>query len=786
MHVKTAFWSATFLLCIGVSFRTAAAVLPEHYPPQPDGRLGPQVDADLKIWFSGHVDQLSIPLLEEQKYQQLLEKSDRFTKVYVDSLRGQPILRGTRLKDMNEALDQELSLAKKESRAVHPLVPYVMQALVTRSTLPDSAVLGIEASIIKVAPRSCPARKIFLKSISKDHLDAMPDDELIRTFSAIKDYRSLPFRKQSYDIFFSNISGQRRPLLKTSVTAVVPEIEAMVSKHSWISGLLEGVAGAKSMKPLAKSREESKAGSCKEGEKFLFDALNAENSLFGAKKTGPLLDDMIQTGNAVARCLRRKGVGQSLSFWTGVMPKFEKVFGFPGRASVLIRMASVLWNADQMEEAKGYARQVLAEARAEKSDELVLRSEFLLGRILDDNKERKEAKGLFADFVARNPGDENFEIALSTLVLSQFEDREFNDALGALAIAIAYQDKLAPEKRSSSISSFALFWQGRVHAATNRQDLAVHAWRRLATEYYSTYYGVLGHILYEKSTGKKIVLEPSRVPRFTLDFLTAPYAGEDQANMARVSALFRLGMPSDAVCELREVNQDPSDADQVAARALALYAGKEWLDAIRLMDSLPRSYRNSLPLGFERIFFPREHDNLVFDYSKRLRMDPDFIFALIRQESVFNPKAQSPVGASGLMQLMPATARIEMSKLSKGYISNEKRVKFSRAIHERGNLSDPELNVALGVHHVFRLLATYKSPILMLAAYNASPTAAEKWSRQISFDDPLIAVERIPYQETRSYVKLIMRNYFYYKRWYIGGQPQMPFIDYLLTKVEKK
>ena len=201
------------------------------------------------------------------------------------------------------------------------------------------------------------------------------------------------------------------------------------------------------------------------------------------------------------------------------------------------------------------------------------------------------------------------------------------------------------------------------------------------------------------------------------------------------------------------------------------------------MDSIPRSYRNSLPIGFERIFFPREHENLVFDYATRLRVDPDFIFALIRQESVFNPRAQSPVGASGLMQLMPATARLELSKLASGYIGTEKRRKFTRAIDEKAGLSDPELNVALGVHHVFRLFQTFKNPILMLSAYNASPAAAEKWSREISFDDPLIAVERIPYQETRSYVKLIMRNYFYYKRWYVGPAPLMPHIDYLLDKI---
>jgi tetratricopeptide (TPR) repeat protein len=782
VRLKTAFWPIALLSSIS-SWQSVAAVLPEHYPPQTDYRLLPQLDPELKTWFSSHVDQLPVALLEESKYQQLLQGLDRFARTYAESMRAQPILRGEPLKTLNAALEQELSLATKESRPHHALVPYVMHALATRSNLGDQEVVKIEASILETAPQSCPGRKAFFKGISRDRLESMRDDEVLAAFARIRNYRSLPYRKQAYDIFFSNIASQKRALLKPKLPGIVQEIEGLVAKHSWLAGLLEGVEGGKSIKPLARSREESKAGQCEEAQKFLMEALDAEDSLFGGKKSADLLDDMVTAAAGTSRCLRRKGVGAALSFWTSVMPRFEKIFGFPGKAAVLGRVAYLLWNADQMDQAKLYARQYLSESKAAKDDANVLRAEFLLGRILDDNKERAEAKALLSDFVARNPGDENIEIALNLLTINRFEDREYAQALEALNAAISWQDKLPPEKRSSQTAGFALFWQGRIHLANNRKDLALHSWRRLASEYYSTYYGVLGHVLYERASGRRAILEPSRVPVFAPDFLTLPFKGEDRQAMGRVGFLLRLGMPSDAMCELREVPQDTSEMEQTSARALALYAGKEWLDAIRLMDAIPRAYRNSLPLGFERIFFPREHENLVFDYSKRLRVDPDFIFALIRQESVFNPRAQSPVGASGLMQLMPATARLEISRLSSGYIGAEKQRKFNRAIQEKSGLSDPELNVALGVHHVHRLFTTFKNPILMLSAYNASPAAAQRWSREISFDDPLIAVERIPYQETRSYVKLIMRNYFYYKRWYVGPAPQMPHIDYLLGKI---
>ncbi|NBQ52156.1 MAG: hypothetical protein EBU49_01045, partial [Proteobacteria bacterium] len=369
MQVKTALWPAAVLFCITTSLTSVGSVLPEHYPPQQDSRLGPQVDPDLKRWFAEHVDQLPIPVLEDQKYQRLLQGSDRFTKIYIESLRGMPLLRGDKLKEMTEALNAEISFASKESRPTHPLTPYMMQAILSRGGLADAEAASIEGSMMKVAPRSCPARKVFLKSISKDRLERLNDDGLVELFSSIKEYRSQPFRKQSYDIFFSNLSVNRRSLLKTTVTSIVPDIEALVGKHSWVAGFLDGVAGGKSLKPLARSRDESKSGNCKDAEKFLVEALDVENGLFAGKKSATMLDDMILTGNMVGRCLRRRGVGQALSFWTGVMPKFENVFGFPGKAAVLNRMASLLWNADQIEGAKVFARQMLGEAKAVKADD---------------------------------------------------------------------------------------------------------------------------------------------------------------------------------------------------------------------------------------------------------------------------------------------------------------------------------------------------------------------------------------------------------------------------------
>ncbi len=758
------------------------AVLPQHYPPQADPRSGPQVDPDLKLWLSEHVDQLQVPLLDEAGYRRLLDASDKLTRLFIELQRGPAIIKAQRISEVAAAVDQEITIAKKEARPVHAMLPYIIQALTVRSVLPEKEIARYESLLSVVAPRSCPGRRQFLRSIAKDRLDQMTEGDLQASFNRIRDFRFSAFRRQAYDVFLSNISAARRDMLKPVLASALGDIEPALGRHAWLASMAESLSGDKSRKPLALIKTELKDGRCKEATSLFNEILDTEDSFFRGKKNSTLFDEVVAAGNNIGRCFRKRGLVPAVTFWTDSLPKLEKVFGFPGKAAALQRMASIYWNADQMEEAKIAARQFRDEAKVAKDEQRLAGATFLLARILDDNRERKEAKDLYAEYVSRYPDDENFETGVSNLTLMRFEDGNYQEIIDSLSGVIRKQDMLSLAARSSSLLGFALFWSGRAHSALKRPDMARHQWRRLSTELYSTYYGVLGHLMYERGSVKKIMIEPSRTPRFTRDFLFEGYAGEDRVSMQRIAGLLRTGLASEAICELREVTTGESDPEQTAARALALYAGKEWLDAIKLMDSLPRSFRNALPSGFERIFFPRDHENLVHDYSRRLGVDPDFIFAIIRQESVFNPRAQSPVGATGLMQLMPATARGEFQKLGKGYVGPEKRERIARAVRSGSNLSDPEVNVALGVHHVHRLMAIYKNPVLMLSAYNASPSAADKWSREIPFEDPLAAIERIPYQETRNYVKLIMRNYFYYKRWYVTAKPQMPYLDYILAK----
>ena len=118
-----------------------------------------------------------------------------------------------------------------------------------------------------------------------------------------------------------------------------------------------------------------------------------------------------------------------------------------------------------------------------------------------------------------------------------------------------------------------------------------------------------------------------------------------------------------------------------------------------------------------------EYDDLIVEHSTRHELDPNFVRAVIQAESAFNPRARSPKGAMGLMQLMPQTAR-------------------AYGVFDPYNASE---NIRAGVAYLKSLLVRFDQNIsLALAAYNAGPAAVEKYGRTVP-----------PYRETRDYVAKI-------------------------------
>ena len=173
---------------------------------------------------------------------------------------------------------------------------------------------------------------------------------------------------------------------------------------------------------------------------------------------------------------------------------------------------------------------------------------------------------------------------------------------------------------------------------------------------------------------------------------------------------------------------------------------KNYLNSFSLISKKVRSGELNISSGLLKKLFPTPYISEVKKIVSS-EIDPYIILSLIRQESAFNPKAKSRVGARGLMQLMPTTARQMMKRLS----------------HK--SLVNPKINLKLGIQYFAKLYTQYnKNLIYSLAAYNAGGNRIRVWKKKYFKNYPILhIIESIPFNETRLYVQLIYRNLFFYK-----------------------
>lgn len=182
---------------------------------------------------------------------------------------------------------------------------------------------------------------------------------------------------------------------------------------------------------------------------------------------------------------------------------------------------------------------------------------------------------------------------------------------------------------------------------------------------------------------------------------------------------------------------------------------KEWASA---GDPLPPQFRN--------MYFPLEYWDLIQRKSGAYQIDPLIIIALMRQESLFRKEAVSTAKAFGLTQLLPSTARESLGLIQK-HSPLSQRAFYSELLFE------PEWSVELGVIFIKRMLEQFQGNwIATIGAYNAGPQAMNHWVKTRSVPQPLLFIERIPYSETRTYIKLVLRNYMVYAD--MLGLPRLP------------
>jgi soluble lytic murein transglycosylase len=213
----------------------------------------------------------------------------------------------------------------------------------------------------------------------------------------------------------------------------------------------------------------------------------------------------------------------------------------------------------------------------------------------------------------------------------------------------------------------------------------------------------------------------------------------------RVELLSKAGFKEEALRELKSLIKNNKDNENIPFYSRILYNLGDYATSVRLISRFPNRF------NYQELLYPQSYREIVTNVSKRFEIDPNLIFAIMREESRFDRFAISPAGAIGLMQLMPDTAKRE-----------GKRIGLN--IQQAQELFDPEKNITIGTHYLKKLIEEFGYIAFAVAAYNAGENVVSLWIKNIDYNSIDEFIEDIPYGETRAYVQRVLVSYFEYQR----------------------
>jgi soluble lytic murein transglycosylase len=471
---------------------------------------------------------------------------------------------------------------------------------------------------------------------------------------------------------------------------------------------------------------------------------------------------------AIARALRSQGLNEESQ--EGFRAWLAAGVGSAGqREAVRIEYATALFYAQRFGEAmvaldpvsgSNTARFLRARAAARAGDTeqagriyLALASEargaagaaratYLAADTHLDAGERTRARDLYERVVTRYPGTESMGLSLMRLAGMAFLDDEYDRAA---RLWDDYRRRYPRGERSLQ----STYWAARARQELGDSAAAARLLREVKEEDRDSYYALVASARLREPFWP-IPLAPSPAP--------------DPAAAARVVGWVRgLDM-------LRSAGFDELASEE--ALRLAWAVGGDRADRYAMGEALAeRGFsRAAIRLGLAlqedeelnarllRILFPFPFRTMITEEARDRGIDPFVAAALMRQESLFDPRATSYVGARGLMQLMPATGA-------------EVATQAGVEPWDAELLYHPEIHVYLGTRLLAEHMEEYDGSLpAVFSAYNAGPHRVEWWSAFPEYGNDELFTERIPFAETRGYVKILTRNRALYAGLYGGGE----------------
>lgn len=400
--------------------------------------------------------------------------------------------------------------------------------------------------------------------------------------------------------------------------------------------------------------------------------------------------------------------------------------------------ARMLWTYDKT----GEAQRVLKSASKLFGKSTSLQEVyFILGRI-EEEKGKSQAALVLYNQALQQPLHST-EVVTKVLAFAAW----VNYKLQAFEISSQFWQQLYEKSPERFTKSRALFWKAQCEKKRKNEVEYQNILGRLIKEDPTSYYTVLAHRELKKPFSPLKPLPVDGNPLNELKF----YDEDERRLLSWLEAFDEKEMAE--VILLYGWDQALKARDSVQLAYFSYYWKLGLTNALtRMLNLMDETTRLKLTEQYQAALFPYHYEDEIKKASYQEKLDPYFVMSLIRQESAFNPEARSPTDALGLMQVMPSLAK---------RIARDKKLNFT----ETSELFDPQLNLQIGTRELKERLSDFNGSQLMAAAsYNAGLEVAKSWLETRHRPDPVEFIEEIPYEETRAYVRLILRNEIFYQR----------------------
>lgn len=418
----------------------------------------------------------------------------------------------------------------------------------------------------------------------------------------------------------------------------------------------------------------------------------------------------------------------------------------PKASQALYRLGHLYWRLGDTTTARAMFSKVVGSFPA---SALAADAMFDIGRTYEDDGDWNLARAGYLRLVRSYPHSSSAAEGRFRAPFALYMTGRFGDAAREFAANKPLADSAADRDMFSYWDARALERDGQGRAAR-----AIYA--RLAQSIASNYYPALAA---HRIAAPPAQLAAASAPALDGDDEVPRAAGPAEFHLSRVAALKHLGLAELEPPELRALAAGGLADPRVRNFVLAEFQRTgQWYDAIEAAVRLEK-YGGLDPAVAERLRYPRAYWDLVAPAASNAALDPYLVLALVRQESLFNPRARSVSDARGLMQLLPSTAA---------------RVGPSAGVVPVSlNLYDPSLSVRVGTAYLKSLFAMFGGdPFKAVAAYNGGEHAVERWNAQFPGDDDQW-VENIGFRETRDYVKRVIGGRREYQMLYLAqASPQ--------------